>query len=926
MTTASKGLSASRPFAGLRAFDARDWKFFFGRSDQKAALYRLVDRNRFVAVIGSSGSGKSSLTRAGLLRLLQEENQETRSPPWVWCALRPGDAPIRALTNALTGLLPDKGDPETKRDRIDHLLTSSTFGCADAISEAGVASDARFVLVIDQFEELFRYSDRRQGQDGVRNARAFDAASQFVELLLEASRSPSREIHVLITMRSDFIGECAQFSGLAEAVSSTQFLVPGLTRDQLQEIICQPIADAGGTIDSVLVEQLLNDASIELDELPVLQHCLLQLWKRAGNASSDDPEEGEPDDSEAAGRADSARHITPDHYAAVGRIGGALSMHANRILRGFQEEQVAAVFRALSELRNGRAVRRALTYRHLREETGLPDDQLRKIVNRFRAEDCSFLLTSPPGVAEIEDGTRIDICHEALLRRWEKCGGRPDVVAADQRGPSIGWLERERRDGQEYQFLLSKAENQQGWAVEDIKSHRKWWRGRNPTVRWTERYGGGYAVVDRMLRLGWRYLRVIHGSVAVLAASVALVLAFSGYKIYSADLQARNNARIAQVSLGLGREVLKQALDDLNHGRMQVSAALNIEGSMQKIVDSELKAGQGRFSFGVVELESELNYTAADILYDAGSASKAYARARSSQDEANYLLQADATKPEWQGILCESTQRVGDTLVLKRDYEGALAQFKKAQDLAVKRTQPLPADEICSDLDYYHSRAGDTLLKLERPQEALAEFQDALRLAQINEKKYPDNHDVQISVPRYIAKIAQAFADLNQLEESVRQFDQALQLQEPLVQGADRDAALLSNLAISYAGKAAVQMKRAQWDDAVRGFRSAIAIHQGLVNKDDGKASWLVYLADEKHGLADACLRPVRYDVAASTTAPASEAEVSTSKEGIDALRDEIEIRTKLVGIDSSNQYLQDDLAKVKKQYGELKALLESRN
>jgi tetratricopeptide (TPR) repeat protein len=181
-------------------------------------------------------------------------------------------------------------------------------------------------------------------------------------------------------------------------------------------------------------------------------------------------------------------------------------------------------------------------------------------------------------------------------------------------------------------------------------------------------------------------------------------------------------------------------------------------------------------------------------------------------------------------------------------------------------------------------------------------------------------------VPRYIAKIAQAFADLNQLEESVRQFDQALQLQEPLVQGADRDAALLSNLAISYAGKAAVQMKRAQWDDAVRGFRSAIAIHQGLVNKDDGKASWLVYLADEKHGLADACLRPVRYDVAASTTAPASEAEVSTSKEGIDALRDEIEIRTKLVGIDSSNQYLQDDLAKVKKQYGELKALVEPKN
>ena len=878
-------------------------------------MYRLVDRNRFVAVIGSSGSGKSSLTRAGLLRLLQEENQEARSPPWVWCALRPGDAPIRALTNALTGLLPDHGDPETKRDRIDHLLMSSTFGCADAISEAGVGSDARFVLVIDQFEELFRYSDRRQGQDGVRNARAFDTASQFVELLLEAGRSQSREIHVLITMRSDFIGECAQFSGLAEAVSSTQFLVPGLTRDQLQEIICQPIADAGGTIDSVLVEQLLNDASIELDELPVLQHCLLQLWKRAGNSSIDDLEEGEPDDSETTGTVDAARHITPDHYAAVGKIGGALSTHANQILRGFQEEQVAAVFRALSELRNGRAVRRALTYRHLREETGLPDDQLRKIVNRFRAEDCSFLLTSPPGVAEIEDGTRIDICHEALLRRWEKCGGRPDVVAADQRGPSIGWLERERRDGQEYQFLLSKAERQRGWAVEDIKSHRKWWRGRNPTVRWTERYGGGYAAVDRMLRVGWRYLRVIHGSAAVLAASVALVLAFSGYKIYSADLQARNNARIAQASLKLGSEVLKQALDDLNHGRMQVSAALHIESSMQKIINDDLKAGQGRLSLDIIELESELNYTAADIIYDAGKASDALARAAKSQDEANSLLHADATNAKWQGILCEGTQRVGDTLYLNRDYEGALAQFKKAQDLAVKRTQPQPADEICSKLDYYHSRAGDTLLKLDRPQEALAEFREALELAQINQRKYPDNHDVLISVPRYIAKIARAFTSLKLFDDSVREFDRAIQLQK-LARTSDPNAALLSNLAISYAGKADAQMKRAQWDDAVRLFRNAIDLHQGLVNKDKGKASLLAALADEKHGLADACLRPVSYDVAASTTASAPEAAACAPTEAIDALRDEIEIRTKLAGIDSSNQYLQDDLARVKKQYG----------
>jgi tetratricopeptide (TPR) repeat protein len=910
MMRVATGLSKARPFAGLRAFDLRDSKFFFGRDDQMAAMYRLVDRNRFVAVIGSSGSGKSSLTRAGLFRVLEEENREGRSAPWTWCVLRPGDAPIAALTNALMRLPPDKDDPDSTRARIEHLLTGSTYGCADAVSEAGVDTNARFVLVIDQFEELFRYSDQRQGADALRNAHAFEQAQHFVELLLEASRSRAREIHVLITMRSDFIGECAQFPGLAEAVSATQFLVPGLTHDQLEEIICKPIALAGASIDPDLVQQLLNDSSRELDELPVLQHCLLQLWKRAGRPSAEDTDADESEDGQTP---PAARHITPEHYDQVGRLNGALSQHANRILRSFDEAHVAAVFRALSEVRNGRAIRRALPYAHLREETGLKDEQLRPIVDRFRADDCSFLLTSPANVEEIEDITRIDICHEALLRRWEKCGGTAAVAAAHQTGPAIGWLEQERRDGQDYQFLLSKAENNSGWLVEDIRSHRRWWAERHPTERWAERYGGGYAAVQRMLRKGFRNLNILQSSLAVVALLGVGWIVWSEYKTYSAEFEAKT-------SLDLASDVLTTTLDDLNHGRMQVAAALEVERAMGKSIAKAVPADRinGKpVNKNIAALESELHYTAADILWDAGKAHDALARARHSQELAADLSSSDPANVTWRGILCESTQRVGDASDLNQDYAGALAQFRSAQKIADEIGDTASKYHLCQIPDYYHSRAGDMLLKLERPDEALAEFEKALEVAQSNQNG-PNRVEAQGAIPRYTTKIGQALAAQGMIKEALPKFDDAIDKQKVLTAKADPDAALLSNLALSYFEKAKVLTKPGSLIEAIGLYRQAVEIHQRLVDKDNDKASMLTLLADDQRGLVDAYQPPKSSP--SLVDKPDQASQLADLKNLLTTVKSERDIREKLAAIDPKNKTLAAERDRVQAQLTEAQA------
>lgn len=273
-------LSAERPFPGLRPFGYDDREYFFGREDQVYALYRLLDHSRFIAVIGSSGSGKSSLVRAGLLPLIKEESEGEGGRDWRSITFTPADAPISRLADALMALAPEEeagDDRGIRRERIEFALRRSSFGLGEALGEIPNLSGKSLLLVVDQFEELFRFAGNRIGDAVWR-----DEAANFVQLLLEVCRARSRSVYVLITMRSDFIGDCARFHGLPEAVSSSQFLVPSLTRDQRQDVIRKPIEKAGATIEPALVERLLNDVGHELDELPVLQHCLSRLWERAG--------------------------------------------------------------------------------------------------------------------------------------------------------------------------------------------------------------------------------------------------------------------------------------------------------------------------------------------------------------------------------------------------------------------------------------------------------------------------------------------------------------------------------------------------------------------------------------------------------------------------------------------------------------------
>ena len=176
--------------------------------------------------MGGSGSGKSSLISAGL-RARLEKADDFR---WKWIEMRPGDAPIGRLASALANVTGETGDLlEAWADRFERVLTMSNFGMGETLADIPALREPEIsgvLLLVDQFEELFRFANLgfESSLDAATAAERRDEATAIVRLLLTPTRAPQLRIHVVVTMRSDFIGDCARFHGLPEAVSRSQFL------------------------------------------------------------------------------------------------------------------------------------------------------------------------------------------------------------------------------------------------------------------------------------------------------------------------------------------------------------------------------------------------------------------------------------------------------------------------------------------------------------------------------------------------------------------------------------------------------------------------------------------------------------------------------------------------------------------------------
>jgi len=391
------------PFPGLRPFETDEYRLFFGREGQADELLTRLQRTRFLAVVGTSGSGKSSLIRAGLMPALRGGMMKGAGSGWRIAVMRPGGDPMGNLAAELVkkDVLAEAGAglPESEAEAvIEATLSSGSLGILNVARQARLGEHEKLLVVVDQFEELFRFRAAHEGS-------SVDVASAFVKLLLEAAQQRELQIYIVLTMRSDFLGDCAQFQGLPEAINDGQYLIPRMTRDERRFAVTGPVGVTRGKISEPLINRLLNDVGDNPDQLPILQHALMRTWEHWQAHRRD----GEP--------------IGLDHYEAIGTMTDALSRHADEAFNELPDEKSRKIaerlFKALSERGvDNRELRRPTRLDTLCKITGASLPEVVAVIDTFRRGGRSFLM--PPEGTELFADSVIDISHESLIRNWQR--------------------------------------------------------------------------------------------------------------------------------------------------------------------------------------------------------------------------------------------------------------------------------------------------------------------------------------------------------------------------------------------------------------------------------------------------------------------------------------------------------------------------
>ncbi len=644
------------PFPGLRPFSISESHLFFGREGQSDEIMKNLAEHRFVAVMGASGSGKSSLIYCGLVPILYGGFITEAGSYWRVIHSRPGSAPIDNLADAIAKS--DLSDDATAEERAvqknitSTVLRSSSLGLIEAIGQLKKEKEENVLVIIDQFEELFRYKNSLEDE-----ARSVNESNAFVKLLLEAFKQSEVPIYVVLTMRSDFIGDCAQFHELTRAINDSNYLIPRMTRDDFKNAVEGPVAVGGGQISTRLTQQLLNDVGDNQDQLPILQHALMRTW-----------------DYWIKNRVDEMEELDVEHYEAIGKMESALSEHANEAYDELSENGkriCESVFKTLTEKGgDNRGIRHPTQISKIAEIAQAEPEEVFEVVETFRAPGRSFLM--PSSQVKLSAEAVIDISHESLMRIWDRL--------------KI-WVEDEANAVNMYLRLAEAAEMyQEGrtglWRPPDLQLALNWREKQQPTLTWAQRFNPAFERTmvyldtsereykleeENKVKLQKRQLRRTRIFAIVLGSAFVVAIGIALWAI-SLQIQADKSAKEAI-------EATKAALAE----KARADKEADIAKEQTRLADEERKRAtdeQRRAENAAAEAERERAKTA-DALDEAQKQKREVQRQKDAADRATVQAQQNAEKARKNEELANA----------EKEKATGLRMLSIAKSMAVKSTK-----------------------------------------------------------------------------------------------------------------------------------------------------------------------------------------------------------------------------------------------
>ncbi|MBS1488539.1 MAG: High-affnity carbon uptake protein Hat/HatR [Bacteroidetes bacterium] len=620
----SKKIGAN-PFPGLRPFTMEECYLYFGREGQVDEILLKLSTHRTVTVMGYSGSGKSSLMYCGLLPVLYGGFMTQSGPFWNICKFRPGGSPLANLTQSIISTLLEskrieEEDVPVHRAIINSVLRSGSNGLLDIAKYMQRTQNENVLFMVDQFEELFRYSEA--------GGETRDEAAVFINLITTATQQTEVPVYVATSMRADFISDCASFHGLSEMINTSNYLVPQMTREQKRMAIEGPVSVSGGKIAPRLLKRLLNDLGENQDQLPILQHVMMRTWDYW--EANHDP--GEP--------------IDIRHYNAVGKISQALSLHANEAFEDLntrQKEIAQVIFKSITEkTQDNQGIRKSAKIGLIAELADAQEKEVIDVVDNFRKPGRSFLM---PGTnVMLHAGSTIELSHESLMRIWTRLAK---------------WVEDEAESAQMYKRISGAAAMYQTgetslWRPPDLQLALNWQKKQHPTRAWAQRYDNTFeraivflessriaheAELKNQEMQQRKMLRRARATNIVLAIFLVVAIMFFFYGLIN-SIEAEKNLTRAKTQQKLAEQASAEAQKQRDIAQKQTleikAKQTEIEGKNTELANRNEQLRQLLFEKDVLQKDAENNYNIAREQRDSARVARDVAKQEYNRAELNY--------------------------------------------------------------------------------------------------------------------------------------------------------------------------------------------------------------------------------------------------------------------------------------------------